>query len=286
MAKKKRSKKIKKKANKGEQKQSRPNCDITTSKSHRRRPSKRGRHTRSCDSVPQSKMGRRNRRNKGKHWENNAETPPVQATPPVNPSKRLYYSQTPHENSLADSVQDILQHYNLTISQQRMNKEGFHPSVTQKTPNQLVKSFKLLLAEENKRPDRLTFLDGGNFRGIRYSQGQRQITMVCVMLSEVYLVSRPEKAYNWTQSPLLARQYWPKAGLTKPLESDKNSDKNEPCGLLELLRTTEIGSRIMEHVLADGYKTAQKLALASTEMWHTVVNLAVSVPPCSTFFIS
>ena len=187
---------------------------------------------------------------------------------------------------MADSVQDILQRYNLAISQERMNKEGFHPSVTAKTPNQLVKSFKLLLAEEKKKPDRATFLNGGNFRGINYSQGLRQITMVCVMLSKVYLVSRLEKAYSWTQSPLLARQYWPKTGLTEPYESDKASDKNEPCGLLELLRTTEVGSRIMEHVFADGYKTAQKLALTSTEMWHAVVNLAVSVSPCSNLFIS
>ncbi|PNY24541.1 Uncharacterized protein TCAP_05534 [Tolypocladium capitatum] len=138
--------------------------------------------------------------------------------------------------------------YNIQLSTKRLEERGFHPAVTTKTRDEVLKDWAATLRKYIDRPTRQTFLNGGGgFQGVVVSQS-RDLTRALLVFRHSFIQGRSD--------------------------TDRQGAATGN-GLAFVLNAVDIGGQVAECIFADGYKAVHNTALTSTQSWSALAQSVV-----------
>ncbi|KIE01264.1 hypothetical protein MAJ_02605, partial [Metarhizium majus ARSEF 297] len=141
---------------------------------------------------------------------------------------------------------DVPKDYDMEKSQQRLLKEGFHPSVTSKTPDEVEKAWIARAQQLIKRPTREEFMGKmGDFYNSSFTT-PRYLTTAMLLL-------RYESKYV--------------RAAKKPADTGDNM-------LATMLNTIDVGGEIANILFQQGWKSVLNTAITSSTTWKAVANSA------------
>ncbi|PFH62110.1 hypothetical protein XA68_15071 [Ophiocordyceps unilateralis] len=139
----------------------------------------------------------------------------------------------------------VITKYDMTLSQQRLLKEGFHPAVTNKSKAQLLDIAGRMIQNHWTRPVK-----------DKYREGQ------------VWSLHSYNARSRLTRGLLYFRKELGHGGFDHEAKAAGNVAGN---GLVRLLDTVDIGGIVAQNIFVQGYKAVHNVAMASSQTWNSLV---------------
>ncbi|RDA92910.1 hypothetical protein CP533_3886 [Ophiocordyceps camponoti-saundersi (nom. inval.)] len=155
----------------------------------------------------------------------------------------------PRAPSLRPDHQDppkAIARYNMTLSQQRLLREGFHPAVTNKSHAEMLEIAGRMIEENSTRPTRLEYLRGCNSSDPGAFVAHSRLT----------------------RALLVFREDLGQGGFDHEAKATADGMDN---GLLRFLDSADIGGIVAQLIFASGYKAVLTVAMTSSQTWNSLL---------------
>ncbi|RDA88893.1 hypothetical protein CP532_5441 [Ophiocordyceps camponoti-leonardi (nom. inval.)] len=136
--------------------------------------------------------------------------------------------------------------YDMTLSRDRLRRQGFHPAVTNKSYAEMLEMAGRMIGSHLKRPTRDAYLRGKDSSDPDAFAGHSRMT----------------------RALLFFRQDLGQGGFDGEAKAAANVTAN---GLLRFLDSADIGGIVAQHIFASGYKAVLNVAVASSRTWHSLL---------------